>query len=108
MPSSHSVPRLSTPTLNPFLGASPPQVAAAYGCRCSITMPDDAAIEKANMIQAYGASVRRVRPVSIVHPEHPVNVARREAASTPGALFADQFENEANFRAHLKTGTCAM
>ncbi|PNW71677.1 hypothetical protein CHLRE_16g664250v5 [Chlamydomonas reinhardtii] len=85
-------------------GVSLAMVAAAYGCRCSITMPDDAAIEKANMIQAYGASVRRVRPVSIVHPEHPVNVARREAASTPGALFADQFENEANFRAHLKTG----
>ncbi|KAG2451650.1 hypothetical protein HYH02_003430 [Chlamydomonas schloesseri] len=85
-------------------GVSLAMVAAAYGCSCSITMPDDAAIEKANMIQAYGASVRRVRPVSIVHPEHPVNVARREAANTPGALFADQFENEANFRAHLKTG----
>ncbi|KXZ52414.1 hypothetical protein GPECTOR_9g458 [Gonium pectorale] len=31
-------------------------------------------------------------------------MARRTAAATPGALFADQFENEANFRAHLKTG----
>ncbi|GFR45963.1 hypothetical protein Agub_g7432 [Astrephomene gubernaculifera] len=85
-------------------GVSLAMVAAALGCRCAITMPDDAAIEKATMIQAYGAAVQRVRPVSIVHPDHPVNVARREAVATPGALFADQFENEANYRAHVKTG----
>lgn len=30
-------------------------VAAAYGCRCFIAMPDDAAIEKAQMLQALGA-----------------------------------------------------
>ncbi|GLC62197.1 hypothetical protein PLESTB_001854200 [Pleodorina starrii] len=85
-------------------GVSLAMVAAALGCSCAITMPDDAAVEKANMIKAYGATVQRVRPVSIVHPDHPVNVARRTAAATPGALFADQFENEANYRAHLKTG----
>ncbi|GIL88364.1 hypothetical protein Vretimale_15049 [Volvox reticuliferus] len=85
-------------------GVSLAMVAAALGCSCAITMPDDAAVEKANMIQAYGATVERVRPVSIVHPDHPVNVARRRATDTPGALFADQFENEANYRAHLKTG----
>ncbi|GLI71655.1 hypothetical protein VaNZ11_016936 [Volvox africanus] len=85
-------------------GVSLAMVAAALGCCCTITMPDDAAVEKANMIHAYGATVERVRPVSIVHPDHPVNVARRKATETPGALFADQFENEANYRAHLKTG----
>ncbi|KAG2493256.1 hypothetical protein HYH03_008394 [Edaphochlamys debaryana] len=85
-------------------GVSLAMVAAAHGCTCAITMPDDAAVEKANIIAAYGAAVQRVRPVSIVHPDHPVNVARRTAASTPGAVFADQFENEANYRAHLQTG----
>jgi cysteine synthase len=30
------------------------QVAAAYGCRCFIAMPDDAAIEKAQLLQALG------------------------------------------------------
>ena len=30
------------------------QVAAAYGCRCFIAMPDDAAIEKVNMLTALG------------------------------------------------------
>jgi hypothetical protein len=51
-----------------------------------------------------GAEVQRLRPVSITHPEHPVNVARRRAAKVPGAVFADQFENLANLRAHLDTG----
>jgi cysteine synthase len=42
-------------------------------------MPDDAAEEKAATIRALGATVQRVRPVSITHPEHFVNVARRAA-----------------------------
>ncbi|KAF6244133.1 cysteine synthase [Scenedesmus sp. NREL 46B-D3] len=85
-------------------GVSLAMVAAAVGCRCFIAMPDDAAIEKAQLLQALGAEVVRLRPVSITHPEHPVNVARRKAADTPGAVFADQFENLANYRAHLGTG----
>jgi len=32
-----------------------------------------------------------------------VNAAKREAQSDPRGLFADQFENEANFRAHFST-----
>ena len=51
-----------------------------------------------------GATVQRVRPVSITHPEHFVNVARRAAAAEPNSLFANQFENLANYRAHLQTG----
>ncbi len=54
-----------------------------------------------------GAEVQRVRPVSIAHPDHFVNIARRRAASPPPgttAMFADQFENLANMRAHLHTG----
>jgi cysteine synthase len=30
------------------------QVASALGCRCFIAMPDDAAIEKANILTAMG------------------------------------------------------
>ena len=54
--------------------------------------------------QVLGATVQQQRPVSITHPDHFVNVARRAAAQTEGGIFADQFENLANFRAHLKTG----
>ena len=57
-----------------------------------------------SLLQALGAEVQRLRPVSITHPDHFVNVARRRAADQPNAIFADQFENAANFRAHLKTG----
>ena len=55
-------------------------------------------------MQVLGATVQQQRPVSISHPEHFVNVARRVAKDTEGGMFADQFENLANFRAHLKTG----
>lgn len=110
------------------------------------------------LLSAYGAEVVRLRPVSITHPDHFVNVARRRAASEvscfsamaqawcmssrlqaqcipcqscprqiaaassncklfdhvpicqpasalqDNAVFADQFETPANFRAHLRTG----
>ena len=58
-------------------GVSLAMVAAAAGCRCSIVMPDDAAIEKSQLLSALGAKVERVRPVSITHPGHFVNVARK-------------------------------
>lgn len=53
--------------------------------------------------------MERVPPVSISHPNHFVRVAQRVAenennSSDCGALFANQFENTANYRAHLKTG----
>ncbi|KDP39279.1 hypothetical protein JCGZ_01036 [Jatropha curcas] len=54
-------------------------VAPAYGCRCHVVIPDDAAIEKSQILEALGATVERVRPVSITHRDHYVNVARRRA-----------------------------
>lgn len=68
-------------------------------------------------MEALGATVERVRPVSITHKDHFVNIARRRAleanelslkcsADCKGGFFADQFENLANFRAHYEgTGT---
>ena len=72
-------------------------------CRCHIAMPDDAAREKAQLLEAYGAVVERVRPVSFSHPDHFVHRAKRAAASEDGAVFADQFENLANMHAHQVT-----
>ncbi|VAI08312.1 unnamed protein product [Triticum turgidum subsp. durum] len=54
-------------------------VAPAYGCRCHVVIPDDAAVEKSQIIEALGATVERVRPVSITHRDHFVNIARRRA-----------------------------
>lgn len=55
-------------------------VAPAYGCKCHVVIPDDAAIEKSQILQALGATVERVRPVSITHRDHFVNIARRRAS----------------------------
>ncbi|KAJ7963630.1 Cysteine synthase [Quillaja saponaria] len=55
-------------------------VAPAYGCKCHVVIPDDAAIEKSQIIEALGAKVERVRPVSITHRDHFVNVAKRRAS----------------------------
>lgn len=57
-------------------GVSLATIAPAMGVRCHVCMPDDAAIEKALTLQALGARVERLRPVSISHPDHFVNVAR--------------------------------
>lgn len=67
-------------------------------------MPDDVSSEKEQTLAALGAEVVRLRPVSITNPDHFVCRARRRAASEDNAIFADQFETVANFRAHLKTG----
>ncbi|KAK0598908.1 hypothetical protein LWI29_000607 [Acer saccharum] len=54
-------------------------VAPSYGCKCHVVIPDDAAIEKSQILEALGATVERVRPVSITHRDHYVNIARRRA-----------------------------
>nr|GMC51712.1 cysteine synthase 2 [Ipomoea batatas] len=54
-------------------------VAPAFGCTCHVVIPDDAAIEKSQILEALGATVERVRPVSITHKDHFVNIARRRA-----------------------------
>lgn len=72
-------------------------------------MPDDQAIEKSDLLLKLGAEVERVRPAPIVDQGQFVNVAARRARehtddpSREGrGLFADQFENEANWRAHFE------
>ena len=49
------------------------------------------------------SSVMRIA-MPVMLAEHMVNLARKAARKEAGAFFADQFENESNFRAHLKTG----
>lgn len=66
-------------------------VAPAYGCKCHVVIPDDAATEKSQILEALGATVERVRPVSITHKDHFVNIARRRA-SEANQLAAKQRE----------------
>lgn len=91
-------------------GISLATVARARGYDCHIVMPDDQSKEKYAILEALGATVERVRPCSIVDPNHYVNVARRRAsercAMFPDAgvqmgYFCDQFENVANPMVHI-------
>ena len=72
-------------------------------------MPSDQATEKSDLLLKLGAKVERVPPVSIIDPSHFVNRARTLAAeqtadpNRPGrGFFADQFETEANWKAHYE------
>ena len=72
-------------------------------------MPSDQATEKSDLLLKLGAVVERVPPASIVDPMHFVNRARDLAAAhtadpdRPGrGYFADQFENDSNWRAHYE------
>ena len=98
-------------------GVSVAMVANALGCEAFLSLPDDAATEKTQLMRAFGAEVQPVRPVAITHEDHFVNVARRRARAAAlgrggemskrketdgGGLFCDQFENLANARAHFE------
>lgn len=78
-------------------GVSLAMVASAYGCKCHVVIPDDAAIEKAQILEALDATVERVRPVSISHKDHFVNIAKRRAATAEASyrersILCDSFD----------------
>ncbi|KAG5941111.1 Cysteine synthase 2 [Claviceps sorghi] len=91
-------------------GISLAALARARGYRAHICMPDDQALEKSDLLHHLGATVERVAVAPITSPDHFVNLARRRAdehtrnaADGSRGFFADQFESEANWRAHLAT-----
>jgi cysteine synthase len=72
-------------------------------------MPSDQAKEKSDLLLKLGAVVERVTPAPIVDQNHFVNLARRRAADHTAmgekkgrGFFANQFETEANWRAHFE------
>ncbi len=75
-------------------------LAAARGYRCIISIPDNQASEKYALLEVLGAEVRKVKPVPFANQDHFYHQAKRIAAETPGAFWADQFENMANMLAH--------
>jgi cysteine synthase len=78
-------------------------VCNARGYRCVIVMPDNQSPEKYALIEALGATVHRVKAVPYSDPNHYQKVAGRMAAEMPKAIWANQFDNTANRRAHLAT-----
>jgi cystathionine beta-synthase len=78
--------------------------AALRGYKCIFTMPDKMSQEKVRLLRAFGAEVI-VTPTAVApdHPEHYLMTAKRIAEETPGAIFANQFYNDANPEAHYRT-----
>ncbi|KAJ3413145.1 hypothetical protein HDV05_008483 [Chytridiales sp. JEL 0842] len=90
-------------------GISLATIANAKGYKCHIVMPDDVAQDKYKLLLQLGATVERVRPVPISHPEHFVHIARKRAEEMNSevtghrGLYVNQFETLDNFEAHYRT-----
>ncbi|MGA8326760.1 MAG: cysteine synthase A [Candidatus Cybelea sp.] len=78
-------------------------VANERGYKSVIVVPDDQSREKIELLRAYGSDVRVVPAVAFTNPQNYYHVASRIAQETPGAFWANQFENLANRRAHEAT-----
>lgn len=76
-------------------------VANAKGYRTIIVMPDTQSREKMDTLRALGAELVLVPPAPFANPGHFVHTSRRIADETPGAVWANQFDNIANRKAHI-------
>jgi cysteine synthase len=74
----------------------------ARGYRCIIVMPDNQSPEKYRLIESLGAEVRKVKAVPYSDPNQYQHVSRRLAEELP-AVWANQFDNTANRRAHVES-----
>ena len=79
-------------------------VGCIKGYKSVLVMPDKVSNEKIMALRAFGARV--VTTPTAVLPEDPrsyYSVARRIADETPGAFFANQYQNMSNPAAHVNT-----
>jgi cysteine synthase A len=83
-------------------------VGNALGYRSVIVMPETQSQEKKDMLRLCGADLRLVPAVPYANPMNYVRysetLAKEVAAQSPnGAIWANQFDNLANRRAHIET-----
>jgi cysteine synthase A len=76
-------------------------VANAKGYKTIIVMPETQSREKMDTLRALGAELVLVPAAPFSSPCHFVHISRRMAEETPGAVWANQFDNVANRRAHI-------
>ena len=79
-------------------------VANAKGYKTIIVMPETQSREKMDTLRALSAELVLVPAAPYANPGHFVHTSRRIAEETPNAVWANQFDNIANRRAHI-TGT---
>ena len=78
-------------------------LAPQLGYHCVIVMPDNQAREKYETLEALGVELITVPPAPFANPDHFYHTAKRVAEERPGAFWANQFENLANFQIHYQT-----
>jgi cysteine synthase len=78
-------------------------VGSARGYRTIIVMPETQSREKQDTLRALGAELVLVPAAPYSNPAHYVHTSRRIAEETPGAVWANQFDNVANRMAHIRT-----
>ena len=83
-------------------------VAGAFGYRTVIVIPDTQSQEKKDALRIAGATLIEVPAVPYADPNNYVKVSGRLAADlnqkeVSGAIWANQFDNVANRRAHVET-----
>ncbi|KQM67536.1 cysteine synthase [Sphingomonas sp. Leaf17] len=76
-------------------------VANAKGYRTIIVMPETQSREKMDTLRALGAELVLVPAAPYSNPCHFVHTSRRIAEETENAVWANQFDNIANRRAHI-------
>ncbi|CAN5299867.1 cysteine synthase A [soil metagenome] len=76
-------------------------VANAKGYKTIIVMPETQSREKMDTLRALGAQLVTVPAAAYSNPGHFVHTSRRIAEETEGAIWANQFDNIANRRAHI-------
>jgi cysteine synthase len=76
-------------------------VANAKGYKTIIVMPETQSREKMDTLRALGAELVLVPAAPFSNPGHFVHTSRRIAEETAGAIWANQFDNIANRRAHI-------
>jgi cysteine synthase A len=77
-------------------------VANAKGYKTIIVMPETQSREKMDTLRALGAELVLVPAAAYSNPCHFVHTSRRIAEETEGAVWANQFDNIANRRAHIQ------
>ncbi len=78
-------------------------ICSARGYRCVIYIPETQSPEKMELLRALGAEVRPVRAAPYSDPDNYVKLAGRAAAQMDNAVWANQFDNVVNRRAHYET-----
>ena len=76
-------------------------IAAARGYRLVLALPKNANAERRQLLAAYGAEIIDTSPLE--GSDGAIREARRLAQENPEWVYVDQYNNDANWRAHFET-----